>query len=569
MFQLRGSLTGRQSLFLGIAGLFIFLGIWWLLAEAFALDRNEANRELPADPDAPEVVTGLRLSDTDPLENVVLENAGEGAYTGITVAFPDKMGAPPGTVFSLVDNANGIFSIDPVSGRVVVARTQGLDYERATALSVVATAVDAKGEKATGNFFIQLGDVNEFPIGQIKDIDTKPNEVARQAFAGAATGLIVYAQDPDAGDAVQYRLLGEGKSPFSVDRRSGEVTVADTLALRNVRSTRVYLGIEAVSEDGSFSVDTFEIALKDGGGAVADGSGAASKPEKVYPILPTPQLVVESVPELFYQDKLLANTWDSIWINIRGYLWAVLLSIPIGFFIGLMPVVRGLFSKQVDALRYLPLTALTGLFIIWFGIEDEMKVAFLAFGIMVYLLPVVVQRIFEVEDVYTTTVFTLGATDWQTIRTVYFPSVMSKLIDDIRVLTAISWTYIIIAELLNKQGGIGALIYTKSRQGEISKVFAMLIVIVLIGFLQDRIFVWLDRRLFPHKYFKTIVPGLRETEAGILIILGMLVLVLLQGLLFPAFSEWMNMLAILAIISALVIIVFGEIKIRSAVAKAN
>jgi NitT/TauT family transport system permease protein len=294
---------------------------------------------------------------------------------------------------------------------------------------------------------------------------------------------------------------------------------------------------------------------------------------KVYPILPTPAQVVQSYPELVKPapagDDLAANTWMSVWINIRGYLWAVLISVPLGFLIGLIPMVRGMFSKQVDALRYLPLTALTGLFIIWFGIEDEMKVAFLAFGIIVYLLPVVVQRIFEVEDVYTTTVFTLGASDWQTIRTVYFPAVMSKLIDDIRVLTAISWTYIIIAELLNRQGGIGALIYIKARQGEIPKVFAMLIVIVLIGFLQDRIFVWMDRRLFPHKYFKTIVPGLRETEAGVLIILGVLVLLVLQGWLIPSITSWMNILAIVSIISAVLIILYGEFKIRTATAKAQ
>lgn len=294
---------------------------------------------------------------------------------------------------------------------------------------------------------------------------------------------------------------------------------------------------------------------------------------KVYPILPTPAQVVQSYPQLVKPapagDDLAVNTWMSVWINIRGYLWAVLISVPLGFLIGLIPMARGMFSRQVDALRYLPLTALTGLFIIWFGIEDEMKVAFLAFGIIVYLLPTVVQRIFEVEDVYTTTVFTLGASDWQTIRTVYFPAVMSKLIDDIRVLTAISWTYIIIAELLNRQGGIGALIYIKARQGEIPKVFAMLIVIVLIGFLQDRIFVWMDRRLFPHKYFKTIVPGLRETEAGVLIILGVLVLLVLQGWLVPSITSWMNILAIVSIISAVLIILYGEFKIRTSTAKAQ
>lgn len=567
MFQLRGPLTSRQAILLGIAGLIIFIALWWLLAEVFAVDRNEAELNLPVDPDAQEVVSSAQLRDADPLENAVPENAGDGTYTGLTVAFSDSAKNSQGTIFSLSDNSGGVFGIDPVSGKITVVWSAGLDYERSTALSVVANAIGPGKEKASGSFLIRIEDVDEFPIGKLEDVDPAPNEAGRQSQAGAGVGVTVFAKDGDAGDAVSYRLLTGNRSPFAVDPRSGQVTVADTLALKNTRGSKVYLAVEAVSEDGSTAVDTFEISLVEG--TAAGPAQAAGKSDKVYPILPTPKMVVEAFPELVSQDKLLPNTLQSIWINVQGYLWAVILSIPIGFLIGLMPVARGLFSKQVDALRYLPLTALTGLFIIWFGIESEMKVAFLAFGIIVYLLPVVVQRIFEVEEVYTTTVFTLGATNWQTIRTVYIPSVMSRVIDDIRVLTAISWTYIIIAELLNRQGGIGALIYIKARQGEIPKVFAMLIVIVLIGFMQDRFFVWMDRRLFPHKYFKTVVPGLREAEAGFLVILGVLVLVLLQRWLLPAFSEWMNLLAIVSVISALVIIVFGEIKIWRSSIKTN
>src|SRR5690606_28863210 len=133
------------------------------------------------------------------------------------------------------------------------------------------------------------------------------------------------------------------------------------------------------------------------------------------------------------------------------------------------------------------LSALTSLFIVWFGLEDRMKIAFLAFGILVYLLPVIVQRIREVEEVYVQTAFTLSATNWQTFRSVYIPAVFSRLMDDIRVLTAISWTYIIIAELLNRQGGIGGLIFIKSKMGQIDRVFAMLLLIIGIGFLQDRL----------------------------------------------------------------------------------
>ena len=293
----------------------------------------------------------------------------------------------------------------------------------------------------------------------------------------------------------------------------------------------------------------------------------ATEFEKVYPLLPTPTQVVRAFPELVQKDALFPNTFRSIWLNMQGYFWAVVLSIPIGFIIGLFPIFRGLFSRQVDAMRYLPLTALTGLFIIWFGIEDQMKIAFLAFGIIVYLLPVVVQRVDEVNDVYLKTVFTLGATDWQTIKSVYIPSVMSKLIDDIRVLTAISWTYIIIAELLNRQGGVGSLIYIKARQGQIEKVFGTLIVIILVGFIQDRLFVYLDRRLFPHKYLKSSQAGIKEIEYGIYTIFGILTLAIFQGIWFPTWGSAMTNIVGIVILASLVIIGSGELKLRKAVAK--
>jgi len=221
---------------------------------------------------------------------------------------------------------------------------------------------------------------------------------------------------------------------------------------------------------------------------------------KVYPLLPTPVRVLQAIPELVERDDLIGNALYSIQLNLLGYVVAILVALPVGFALGLIPLFRGLFSKIFDSYRFIPLTAVTGIFIMWLGLGSDMKVAFLAFGIIVYLIPVVVQRVDEVSKVYLNTVFTLGATSWQTVRTVYMPYVFSKVIDDIRVLTAISWTYITIVEMLNRGGGIGELIWTAKRQSRIDKAFAILIVIVLIGIVQDRLFAWIDRLLFPHKY---------------------------------------------------------------------
>ncbi len=217
-------------------------------------------------------------------------------------------------------------------------------------------------------------------------------------------------------------------------------------------------------------------------------------------LLPSPWDVVACLPELHFKDAMVRNLGYSMYLNGAGYLEAVIFCVPVGFVIGLFPLFKGMFNKQVDAIRFIPLTAITGLFIVWFGIDDLMKIQFLAFGITVYLLPVVVQRVEQVEKVYQQTAFTLGASKWQTITTVFFPGVFSKLFDDIRVLVAISWTYIIVAEMVNKTGGVGAMLYSAARQSRIDKVFALLFIIILVGFIQDKVFKAIDKQLFPYKH---------------------------------------------------------------------
>jgi NitT/TauT family transport system permease protein len=217
-------------------------------------------------------------------------------------------------------------------------------------------------------------------------------------------------------------------------------------------------------------------------------------------LLPSPIEVLKSYHELHFNDALVRNLLYSVYLNSIGYLEALIVCLPIGFIIGLFPFFKGMFNKPIDAFRFLPLTAVTGLFIAWFGIGDSMKIQFLAFGIIVYLLPVVIQRVDEVPEVYQQTAFTLGASKWQMFKTVFFPHVIGQLINDIRVLVAISWTYIIIAELLNSTGGIGSLIYIATKQGRMDKVFAILAVVVIVGILQDKMFKWLDRVLFKYKY---------------------------------------------------------------------
>lgn len=330
----------------------------------------------------------------------------------------------------------------------------------------------------------------------------------------------------------------------------------DTISEKGIEWLATKRG-EAARSSGPLSEDeVYNLFRARGHNAIGDNTLSASEIDYfgnrradpiVRPgILPSPGAVLKAFPDLVTSNKVFKNMFRSIGLNLSGYVEAILLAIPIGFLIGLLPFFRGLFQRQVDAFRYVPLTAVTGLFILWFGLGTDMQVHFLAFGIMIYLLPVVVQRIDEVDSVYTKTVYTLGATDWQTFKSVYFPAVVSRLSDDIRVLTAISWTYIIVAEGLGGQGGLGSLIWRiGQRQGRVDKTFALLLIIIIIGILQDRLFVYLDKKFFPYKHqivnkygpakTKTIVDDI-FSFAGI-IVAGLLAVIYLLFFI-NQFTQW-------------------------------
>jgi NitT/TauT family transport system permease protein len=217
-------------------------------------------------------------------------------------------------------------------------------------------------------------------------------------------------------------------------------------------------------------------------------------------ILSPPLKVLTSFRDLLH-DGVLWHAAMSIKLNFIGYVEAVAICIPLGFLLGLYPLPEVLSERLLASARFLPLPAALGLFIAAFGIGTTMKVQFLAVGIIMYLLPTMVVQVKKTQDVYIQTAQTLGASDWQIIRHVFFPDVMGRVFDDIRVLVAISWTYITIAEVVNSsEGGLGALGYIAGRQSRVDKIYAILIIIAVIGLIQDWSMRKLDRWLFKYKY---------------------------------------------------------------------
>lgn len=217
-------------------------------------------------------------------------------------------------------------------------------------------------------------------------------------------------------------------------------------------------------------------------------------------ILPNPLDVLSAFPEMLHptggetdpakiealrKKDLLFNLWNSIQVNFWGLGEALVLSIPIGLAIGLFSPINAIMGRFTNNLRYLPLTAVIGLFVVNFGIGMAFKAHFLAAGIFVYLMPAIAKLTDEVAVAHRNTARTLGASEWEVVTTVYFPAVMKKAKSTIINLMAVSWTYIIIAENYYQEYGIGMLAWKAGRVRNYEQLYAILIVIFTFGLLQD------------------------------------------------------------------------------------
>lgn len=227
-------------------------------------------------------------------------------------------------------------------------------------------------------------------------------------------------------------------------------------------------------------------------------------------ILPPPIDTVNAFVDLFITSTQgWKDLFYSIKLNLTAYVYALGISIPLGFIIGLFPLPKALFQRYTDALRFLPIPCVSGIFIACMGLGFTMKASFLAFGIILFILPSVVNHISNLQNptnvndyVYLSTIKTIGANNWQKFKEVYFPYTMGKVYSEIVNLTSITWTYLVISECLNKEGGIGASISTFARQSNTPAIYASLLVIILTGMLQDYSCKKLEKVLFPYKFTK-------------------------------------------------------------------
>jgi NitT/TauT family transport system permease protein len=214
--------------------------------------------------------------------------------------------------------------------------------------------------------------------------------------------------------------------------------------------------------------------------------------------LPTPVTTARTLYDMFAHQGFIHDVWASTYRIMLGFLIAAAIAVPLGIAIGAFRVVQAFFEPLIAAVRYMPASAFIPLLIIWLGIADGEKIAVIWIGVFFPLALLIADVSANVPKEFLNIAYTLGASRWQVFWRVLVPACWPGVVDNLRISVGWAWTYLIVAELVAANTGIGHVILSASRFLQTDQIIAGIITIGILGLLTDAIFRWLHRTLFPY-----------------------------------------------------------------------
>ena len=220
--------------------------------------------------------------------------------------------------------------------------------------------------------------------------------------------------------------------------------------------------------------------------------------EKIF--MPSPLDVLKRISVWFSDESLLSDIWISTYRVFAGFLLSAVLAIPLGVLIGTYQPMKALFEPLMDLIRYMPAVAFIPLVMLWVGIDESSKIAIIFIGTFFQMVLMVAEDIRRVPDNQIEAAQTMGANSSEIVSLVIIQSAKPALLDTLRVTMGWAWTYLVVAELVAANSGLGYSILRAQRFMQTDKIFAGIILIGLIGLAIDQLFRLLHRKSFPWLY---------------------------------------------------------------------
>ncbi|MEO8563247.1 MAG: ABC transporter permease [bacterium] len=233
--------------------------------------------------------------------------------------------------------------------------------------------------------------------------------------------------------------------------------------------------------------------------------GAAESRVVSPAILPTPLEVGRRLLTLITGGSdaegstLALNIAASLKRVISGFFLAFIVGVPLGIIAGVSGPVRAALAPHALFMRNIPLAALIPLTMVSFGIDEQQKTMFIFLAVAPFLMGDAMVAIVRVPDKYVETAQTRGASTFQIITKVLIPLAMPAIYSSMRTLFGLAVGYIMLAELVNADLGLGHMLLVGQRRSDLPTIFATLVVIATLAFFVDKLLQLLQGKIFPYR----------------------------------------------------------------------
>ena len=215
--------------------------------------------------------------------------------------------------------------------------------------------------------------------------------------------------------------------------------------------------------------------------------------------LPSPERVFKSF-ERWAVSNLWEDTYVSVYQVVSGFLMAAVVGVPIGIYIGTFKIVEALLQPINDFVRYMPASAFIPLVLLWIGIGESAKVSIIFIGVFFQIIVMVADAVRNVPQKYLEAAYTMGAKKGEILSYVLFRGAAPDIFNILRVNMGWAWTYLVIAEMVAADRGLGFAIMQAQRFMDTPKIFVGIIIIGLLGLLFDISFRIMHRIFFAWSY---------------------------------------------------------------------
>lgn len=213
--------------------------------------------------------------------------------------------------------------------------------------------------------------------------------------------------------------------------------------------------------------------------------------------LPSPGAVVRALSDLAASGLLWSDASATLTRIGISFALVVALSVPLGLAMGTFASLRAVFEPMISFFRYMPAPAFIPLLIVWLGFGESAKITLLVIGTVFFNTVMSADVAAQVPKELINASYTLGARRWAVVRKVIVPHSVPGLINAMRVNIAATTNLVVVAELIAAQEGLGYRITRAQRFLQTDQIFAVLLVIGVIGVTIDVGFRLLRNALAP------------------------------------------------------------------------